>query len=624
MTKITFLNLHLGYGGIESSTINTVNQLCKFYEIEIISFYNLRNNQEDLINKKVKIIHLYNGEPNKKDFINAVKNKNILNVLREGTKASKILYQKKKLLKKAIKNSKSDFIVSTRYDFSVLLSKYKPNNSIAIAQEHHHHNNNKKYINILKNKYKNIDYVFALTKFLEEEYHKIIKNKDTEIILMPNMIANDNTEKSNLKSKNLISVGRLSPGKNVAELIDIYKMCKNVNKFYIIGDGEEFINLQEKIKREKLEDKVLLLGYKNQEEIKKYLLDSSIFVMSSLTEGLPMVLLESMNAGVPCIAYETESGIKDIIDDDKNGYIIKRGNKKKFAKKIDNILNNKEKLQNLSLAALSKAKAFSSTEITKRWQTFISSALISKENKLEKLFAKTYRNAKKSFLEELKSNLKNEKKTFIVTANPEAFMYGLNKKEYYQLLIDDNTIIVPDGIGLVKAGKMLGYNIVERIPGVELSEKLFEYANEYQKSIYLFGSKEEVIQKMKSLLEEKYPNAKLIGTKNGYEKDKEKVFKDIKEKKPDIVLVALGMPVQEELIYKHLSSFKKGIFIGVGGSFDVLSGTKKRAPKIFIKLNLEWLYRIMKEPKRIKRFYDNNVKFLFKIAKEKRNMRRHK
>ena len=107
----------------------------------------------------------------------------------------------------------------------------------------------------------------------------------------------------------------------------------------------------------------------------------------------------------------------------------------------------------------------------------------------------------------------------------------------------------------------------------------------------------------------------IVGTSNGYVADKDKVFDEIVKLEPDIVLVALGIPLQEMLIYKHLNRFKKGIFVGVGGSFDVMSGMKKRAPKIFIKLNLEWLYRIMKEPKRLKRFYDSNVKFLFRIKK---------
>ena len=81
------------------------------------------------------------------------------------------------------------------------------------------------------------------------------------------------------------------------------------------------------------------------------------------------------------------------------------------------------------------------------------------------------------------------------------------------------------------------------------------------------------------------------------------------------------MPLQEELIYKHLNDFTKGIFVGVGGSFDVMSGVKKRAPKIFQKLNIEWLYRIIVEPKRIKRFYQNNVKFIFRIKKLKQQVK---
>ena len=81
---------------------------------------------------------------------------------------------------------------------------------------------------------------------------------------------------------------------------------------------------------------------------------------------------------------------------------------------------------------------------------------------------------------------------------------------------------------------------------------------------------------------------------------------------PDICLVALGIPEQELLINKYFNKFKKGIFIGVGGSFDVLSGHKKRAPKLMIKLHLEWLYRIIKEPKRFKRFWESNIKFMLK------------
>ena len=209
------------------------------------------------------------------------------------------------------------------------------------------------------------------------------------------------------------------------------------------------------------------------------------------------------------------------------------------------------------------------------------------------------------------------KKTFIVTANPETFMMSEKDEEMRKLLLDNDTFLVPDGIGIVKAARMINYDVKERITGIDIANELLKLGNKQKKSIYLFGAKQEVIDSMEKVLKESYPNLNLVGMSNGYEKDKDKIFEKIVKTKPDIVLVALGIPLQEKLIYKHLDKFDKGIFVGVGGSFDVISGHKKRAPKIFIKLNLEWLYRILKEPKRLKRFYDSNVKFIFKVRRQK-------
>ena len=234
---------------------------------------------------------------------------------------------------------------------------------------------------------------------------------------------------------------------------------------------------------------------------------------------------------------------------------------------------------------------------------------------MRKLFDKLYKKSAQSFYEILSENLKNNRKTFVVTANPETFMISEKNEDVRKMLLDKETVMVPDGIGVLKAGKKIGYNIEERITGIDIANELLKFGNEQKKSIYLFGSKQEVIDSMKKVIKAQYPNLKLVGTSNGYVTDKDKVFDEIVKLEPDIVLVALGIPLQEMLLYKHLNRFNKGIFVGVGGSFDVMSGMKKRAPKIFIKLNLEWLYRIMKEPKRLKRFYDSNIKFLFRIKK---------
>lgn len=236
---------------------------------------------------------------------------------------------------------------------------------------------------------------------------------------------------------------------------------------------------------------------------------------------------------------------------------------------------------------------------------------------MKKYFNKLYNKTCNEFYSLIKENLKTDKRMFIVTANPEAFMFGEKDSDVDRLLTDDATTVVADGIGIVKGAGMLDVEIPERIPGVDIAEQLFVYGNELSKSVFLFGAKQEVINALSKVLAEKYPNLKIAGAVNGYVEDKDAVFDEIKNISPDIVLVALGIPHQEKLIYKHLKNFNKGIFVGVGGSFDVLSGTKARAPQFFINHNIEWLYRIVKEPKRIKRFYKNNVKFFIRLRKNK-------
>ena len=236
---------------------------------------------------------------------------------------------------------------------------------------------------------------------------------------------------------------------------------------------------------------------------------------------------------------------------------------------------------------------------------------------MKDLINKIYKGTNKEFLDLLDKRIDDNKKAFIITANPETLTYSESDEEINKMLNDKNNLIIPDGIAIVKAANMLGINIKERITGFDVCEHLLNYASINKKKVYLFGSKEEVIDGMQEVIKNKYNGIKLVGSENGYVKDKDGVFKKIIKLEPDIVLVALGIPAQEKLIYKHLNSFKKGIFVGVGGSFDVISGTKKRAPKLFIKLNLEWLYRIVTEPKRLKRFYNNNIKFILKIRKEK-------
>lgn len=234
---------------------------------------------------------------------------------------------------------------------------------------------------------------------------------------------------------------------------------------------------------------------------------------------------------------------------------------------------------------------------------------------MKQYLERIYGGSQEDYYSILKKDLSCESKRFIITANPEILVMSEKDNQISAMLLDPQTNLIPDGIAVVKACKMLNIPVTEKIAGIETADFLLKEANRQSKSLYLFGASNEVIELLVKNIADCYPNINLLGYSNGYVQDKEKVFEEISALSPDICMVALGVPAQEKLIYKHLHKFNKGIFIGVGGSFDVLSGTKSRAPEFFLKHNLEWLYRIIKEPKRLKRFYDNNIKFLFKIKK---------
>lgn len=240
------------------------------------------------------------------------------------------------------------------------------------------------------------------------------------------------------------------------------------------------------------------------------------------------------------------------------------------------------------------------------------------ETFMKRYFDKIYCDNFEHFIKELHECIIRDEKKFVITANPETFMIGQSNEIFDLILGSEHTTIVPDGIGIVKAANILGIPLSERVTGVEICQELLSILNKEKKSLFLFGAKKEVGELFCEKIAREYPGIRLLKYVDGYVQNKDDVMKEAISMEPDVMLVALGIPNQEILIDKYYDQFKKGIFIGVGGSFDVLSGSKKRAPKIFVQFNLEWLYRIVSEPKRIKRFYASNVKFIKEIRKMKK------
>jgi len=204
----------------------------------------------------------------------------------------------------------------------------------------------------------------------------------------------------------------------------------------------------------------------------------------------------------------------------------------------------------------------------------------------------------------------NEKKV-LVAMNAEKIL----KKDTKLKVIINNNIGYADGVGAVMALKQKGLDAI-KIPG---SEFWLDIVNRFYKlkSFYIVGSSQKVIDRAIEKLKDDFPAINIVGYRNGYLKDgeKEKLKSDIIEKNPDIVFVAQGTPAQEYLM-NDLMDVHKALYMGLGGSFDVYTGYKKRAPKFYLDLHLEWFYRLLKEPTRIGRQYIL-VKFLF-LLKMKR------
>ena len=232
---------------------------------------------------------------------------------------------------------------------------------------------------------------------------------------------------------------------------------------------------------------------------------------------------------------------------------------------------------------------------------------------LKDYFEKLYTGSREDFFALAEDAMDREERLFVVTANPEVMMLAQADEALDAALCASTATIVPDGIGVVKAARSLGLRVAGRVPGVELAWELICHAGQTGKRLYLYGAKEEVLQALLARIASEAPGALVVGAKNGYDHEDDAVFAEILALQPDLVLAALGVPRQELLISRWLDRFDKGVFVGVGGSFDVLSGSKQRAPELFLKLNLEWLYRIAKEPKRLGRFARSNLRFLGKI-----------
>jgi len=201
----------------------------------------------------------------------------------------------------------------------------------------------------------------------------------------------------------------------------------------------------------------------------------------------------------------------------------------------------------------------------------------------------------------IQSRIVKQEKTFIVTANPEIVMYAESNQTYKEI-IKNADFITPDGIGVVIGSKILGKKVKERLAGFDLMSNLLKLSNEENYRVYFLGATHETIEQATKNIKKRYPKIDIVGFHHGYfESTDPSIFEDIDNLKPDLIFIGLGFPRQEQWIFDHIKKVNKGVFMGVGGSFDVWAGKVKRAPIVWQRMNLEWLYRLIHQPSRWRR-----------------------
>ena len=189
---------------------------------------------------------------------------------------------------------------------------------------------------------------------------------------------------------------------------------------------------------------------------------------------------------------------------------------------------------------------------------------------------------------------------YVVTPNPE-FVLAAEQDKEFQDVLNGADLVIPDGIGVIFSAKLLGTPLKARVPGIEFSAGMLAHMNKVGGRVFLLGAKPGVAEQAAANIAKDFPSLTICGTHDGYFKDDAPVVQEIREANADLLFVCLGAPRQEKFMAKYGPDMGVKLAMGLGGSLDVYAGVVERAPEVWQKLNLEWAYRLAKEPKRIGR-----------------------
>ena len=374
MRDLYIFALHLAYGGIEKAVSIFANSMAKEYKVHIISVYQMPCSPAYPIDERVTITYLRNRTPNRHELLDALKKRNIPEIIKQGVTAAYIIAAKKISVIRSIRKINSGIIVTTRDEHAVLLSRYGKKQVLKIAQFHQDHNFERKFVFHFKYCYGNIDIFSLLSPKMASEVSKImIDNRHTVVKYVPNYIESMPEEADiDVKIPEVLAVGRLDPVKGFDRLIQCFAVLHEKFpewKLKIVGDGDEYSKLSDMIAKYDAAEYIELAGRFTPEQVEEEMKRASVYAMSSYSEGFPFVLLEAMSNSLPVVAFETRSGLSMMIRQGENGYLVNRIDE--FTDRLKELMNDTELRRKMAKQSRDYSLNFSEKTVSEQWISLI-------------------------------------------------------------------------------------------------------------------------------------------------------------------------------------------------------------------------------------------------------------
>jgi exopolysaccharide biosynthesis WecB/TagA/CpsF family protein len=447
----------------------------------------------------------------------------------------------------------------------------------------------------------------------------------------------------------VIFIGRLGTEKGVQILLDAWKQWgREAPQLEIVGDGPERVKLQKSVKGNGIEDKISFLGQLPFLEVQRRLRLVRLLVLPSLCfEGFPMTIIEAFSLGVPVAASDI-GPLPNIVKDGESGILFKPGDSLSLCHTMKEIWGRSDQLSSLGQGARQEFdKKYTADTNYEMLMKIYDAAMENKQSREGEarfsgkiIMGEGYQRGSESILGYPVSTLSRNdciatitgwiengaRSKYFVCANPHSIEVAETDHEFNSA-IKNADLVVPDGVGLVIASRILGGAIYERVTGSDIFQGVNSELNKRKgHSVFFLGSTQDNLEKMIYKMESDFRNIRVVGTfsppfKAEFSHEENlMMIETINRAKPDVVWVGMTAPKQEKWIYENRENLDVKLLGPIGAVFDFYTGKVKRPTTIFQKSGLEWLPRLLQEPRRLwKRNLVSNPKFILRVIRYRFN-----